>query len=401
MHRRNLLKLALSAGLPITLVGCSEQVDPARYTATDRELMRKQRELEQLNSGKGPFGRHVYKGYRGLAELPWFELDAQQRLQCVDDSIPMAIDVHCHLGMSILFEPHLDLQKEHPRTRHLLDCDATDPGCELDLDVYVNANFSESALEALEKTLTAQAFWGSEFAETQTIPNLLREMDAMRVERAALLPIEFGLWFGDRQTEVWRAAVQKANTDRLISGFSVSVDDSVEDAIADLERHVAAGGRIMKLHPTVQRFFPDDPKFNDLYARAAELGVILFYHGGRAGIEPDAAHPYAMPRHYEATFKNHPTLQCVIGHGGARDGDAMLELALRYNNVWLGIHGQGITHLDKMITATGGERLLFGSDWPFYHVGASLAKVLITTDTPARRNVRTMILRENALALLA
>ena len=48
----------------------------------------------------------------------------------------------------------------------------------------------------------------------------------------------------------------------------------------------------------------------------------VFYHGGRAGIESEAAHPYAMPRHYEATFKNHPNLQCVIGHGGARDGDS-------------------------------------------------------------------------------
>jgi hypothetical protein len=397
MRRRQALKLALAAGLPLSLIGCDD-VAPNRYTDEDRELMRKQQAMEQQNSGKGSFGRHVYEGYRGLAELPWFELDDQQRLVCVDESIPKAIDMHSHLGMSILFEPHLDLLEEHPRTRHLLDCDATTPGCVLDLDVYVNANFSEEALSALEKTLTAQAFWGSEFAETQTIPNLLREMDAMRVEQAVLLPIEFGLWFGDRQTEKWREAVTQANTNRLISGFSVSPHD--DNAIADMEKQVKAGGRIMKLHPTVQRFFPDDPKLDDLYTRAAELGVILFYHGGRAGIEPSAAHPYAMPRHYEATFKNHPTLQCVIGHGGARDGDAMLELAMRYKNVWLGIHGQGITHLDKMIDGMRGERLLFGTDWPFYHIGASLAKVLITTDTADRASIRENILRNNALQLL-
>ena len=360
MNRRNAIKIALATGLPLSVLGCSDDVSPEQYTQADKDLMARQQELERQNSGKGPFGKHVYQGYRGLADLPWFELDSEQRLVCVDESIPKAIDVHCHLGMSVLFEPELDLLKEHPRTRHLLDCDDTNPGCDLDLDIYVNGNFSEEALSFLTKTIVAQGLWGSDYAETQTIPNLLREMDAMRVERSVLLPIEFGFWFGDRQTEKWRDAVARANTDRLISGFSVSPDD--KNAIADMERHVKAGARVMKLHPPVQRFFPDDPSLDELYTRAAELGVIVFYHGGRAGIESEAAHPYAMPRHYEATFKNHPNLQCVIGHGGARDGDAMLELALKYDNVWLGTHGQGITHLDKMIEATNGERLLFGTD---------------------------------------
>jgi len=399
MNRRNAIKIALATGLPLSVLGCSDDVSPEQYTQADKDLMARQQELERQNSGKGPFGKHVYQGYRGLADLPWFELDSEQRLVCVDESIPKAIDVHCHLGMSVLFEPELDLLKEHPRTRHLLDCDDTNPGCDLDLDIYVNGNFSEEALSFLTKTIVAQGLWGSDYAETQTIPNLLREMDAMHVERSVLLPIEFGFWFGDRQTEKWRDAVARANTDRLISGFSVSPDD--KNAIADMERHVKAGARVMKLHPPVQRFFPDDPSLDELYTRAAELGVIVFYHGGRAGIESEAAHPYAMPRHYEATFKNHPNLQCVIGHGGARDGDAMLELALKYDNVWLGTHGQGITHLDKMIEATNGERLLFGTDWPFYHVGASLAKVLITTDTPGRSIIREKLLRTNALELLS
>ena len=399
MNRRNAIKIALATGLPLSVLGCSDDVSPEQYTQADKDLMARQQELERQNSGKGPFGKHVYQGYRGLADLPWFELDSEQRLVCVDESIPKAIDVHCHLGMSVLFEPELDLLKEHPRTRHLLDCDDTNPGCDLDLDIYVNGNFSEEALSFLTKTIVAQGLWGSDYAETQTIPNLLREMDAMRVERSVLLPIEFGFWFGDRQTEKWRDAVARANTDRLISGFSVSPDD--KNAIADMERHVKAGARVMKLHPPVQRFFPDDPSLDELYTRAAELGVIVFYHGGRAGIESEAAHPYAMPRHYEATFKNHPNLKCVIGHGGARDGDAMLELALKYDNVWLGTHGQGITHLDKMIEATNGERLLFGTDWPFYHVGASLAKVLITTDTPGRSIIREKLLRTNALELLS
>jgi hypothetical protein len=78
----------------------------------------------------------------------------------------------------------------------------------------------------------------------------------------------------------------------------------------------------------------------------------------------------------------------------------MLDLGLRYENAWFGIHGQGVTHLDEMIRRTGGERMLFGTDWPFYHLAATLAKVLIVTDAPERRSVRNAILRENAERLL-
>ena len=155
----------------------------------------------------------------------------------------------------------------------------------------------------------------------------------------------------------------------------------------------------MKLHPTVQRFFPDEQAMMDLYAEAERLGVTVFFHGGRAGIEPESSHQFALPRHYEAVFANFPDLNIIVGHAGARDNEAMLKLAKKYSNVWMDIHGQSISRLDEMIKTLGGERLLFGTDWPFYHIGASLAKVLITTQNE-RPEVRKAILRDNALKVL-
>jgi predicted TIM-barrel fold metal-dependent hydrolase len=57
-----------------------------------------------------------------------------------------------------------------------------------------------------------------------------------------------------------------------------------------------------------------------------------------------------------------------------------------------------VTTLREMLDATGGERMLFGSDWPFYHLAATLAKVLIVTE--GRPDARTAILRGNADRLL-
>ena len=89
----------------------------------------------------------------------------------------------------------------------------------------------------------------------------------------------------------------------------------------------------------------------------------------------------------------------VLGHAGARDVEDAIPFALRHPNVFLDIHGQGIRQIDELIDKVGPDRLLFGSDWPFYHPVATLAKVLIVTE--GRPEVRDAILSNTARKLLA
>ena len=209
LSRRGFLRTAAAGAVGLAVPGCGGDGDPSRYTEADVAALATQRRTESARSGRGPFGPQRYRGYRGLAELPWFELDSAGQLRCVADDLPPAIDIHCHLGMSLLLAPEVDLHARTDRVRHLLDCDAREPGCELDLDVYINANFSEDDLRALRKGAVAQLTWGSAAAATQTIPNLLDEMDATRVGEAMILPIAFGLPFGDDLSERWMAAIEK------------------------------------------------------------------------------------------------------------------------------------------------------------------------------------------------
>ncbi|MFT4767853.1 MAG: putative TIM-barrel fold metal-dependent hydrolase [Glaciecola sp.] len=399
LSRRQLLGAATGGIAAVSLPGCSDDPAPGRYTQADIDQLATQQRDEAANKGKGPYGEQRYAGYRGLASLPWFELGDAGELICIDDSLPGIVDVHAHLGMSILFKPELDLQAATPRVRHLLDCDGTTPPSELDLDIYINGNFSEDALSKNERVLTTQGLWGNDVVRSHTIPNLIAEMDAMRVQHSLVLPIKLGLPFGDDLTEQWRAAIATAEiSDRLMTGCSVHPEDP--DRVEQLKRYAATGARVVKLHPTVQRFYPDDPSMLPLYEEAQRLGMVIFFHGGRAGIEPESSQRYAVPRHYAGVLQNFPRLQVILGHAGARDSAGMLELALAHQNAWLGIHGQGITSLETIIAKTGGERLLFGTDWPWYHLGATLAKVLLCTDSSDRVAVRNAILRDNAMTLL-
>ncbi|MCR9098203.1 MAG: amidohydrolase family protein [bacterium] len=398
LDRRRFLRTtggALGAAT-LGLAGCTER---RPYTDVDKASLVRQREEEARRTGQGPFGVQRFQGYRGLSELPWYELDDAGVLRLADDSVPWAIDFHTHLGMSLFLAPTLDLSRPSDRVRHLLDCDATDPGCPLDLDIYINGNFTPEQVDALPTMTIAQGFTGSDIVDTHTIPNLLREMDAVHVSNAVLLPIVFDLPFGDDVEALWRDGLaQTGAADRLWLGTSVHPGDA--DAPAQLERAAAAGARVVKLHPTMQAFHPDEDSAMAVYEAADRLGLVIFFHGGRAGVEPESRQGFAMPRHYEGAVSAFPNLPFVMGHGGARDAAGMLDLATRFENVWLGIHGQGVTWLDEMIRRTGGERLLFGTDWPWYHLAATQAKVLIVTRDPGRAEIRHAILRGNAERLL-
>lgn len=391
-RRRFLVGMATAPAL--LMPGCR---DPARYTEADVRSLAAQRKRELEESGSGPFGLQRYAGYRGLADLPYFELDESRTLRCTVPDLPAVLDIHAHLGISLLLAPELDLLARKDRVEHILDCDAEDPGCPLDLDVYINANFRPSDMRSLHWNAVAQLLWGSKKESTHTIPNLIGEMDATGIAQAMILPIAFGLPFGDNLTEQFMAAIKSAAVgDRLLLGASVHQSDP--DAIQKLHRFARAGARMVKLHPAGARFFPDAEEMFPIYRACAELGLPVIFHGGRAGIEPEYTHQFTLIRHYEGALRAFPDVQFVLAHAGARDVEDAIALADRYPNLWYGTHGQGVTMLARLIKEVGPDRLMFGSDWPFYHLAASLAKVLIVTE--GNPDARYALLRGSGERLL-
>jgi predicted TIM-barrel fold metal-dependent hydrolase len=393
LARRDFLGLALRSGLAALACACGPDRE---YRSSDEARLAEQRLQERMRSGRGPFGSLRFRGYRGLAELPYFELDAGGQLRAVGD-LPPAFDLHAHLGMALFLAPALDLQARTPRVHHMLACDPPAP-CDLDLDVYANSNFEEEALGRLKRKVAAQFLWGNAEAKTHTIPNLLAEMDAVGVERAALLPIAFGLPFRDSLTETWTEAVDTAGVrDRLWP--CASVHPRAGDKVARLRRYAAGGARMVKLHPAGQRFYADERVAMEVYAECERLGLPVFFHAGRAGIEPEAGLNYNLMRHMRRVPEEFPRLRVVLGHAGARDVEEASALARAHDNVWLGTHGQGATVLHGLLRDVGPEKLLFGSDWPWYHLAYSLAKVLLATE--GWPEARVAVLHGNADRLFA
>jgi uncharacterized protein len=395
LGRRRFLELGLACAALAAAPACSR---PGDYTDQDAGRLSAAMEHEAAVAGRGPYGKLVFRGYRGLAELPYFELGPDGELRVVDLDLPPAIDLHTHLGMSLLFAPDLDLGRKTDRIRYLLDCDREDPGCELDLDVYINSAFDEAMHSELSRELVSQVLLGSDAAATHTIPNLVAEMDRVGFGRATILPIAIGLPFGDDSSERWLEAIERSpDRDRFVPFASIHPHWSGwREQLRDAS---SRGVRGIKVHPEFQRLFPDEPAMMEVYEECDRLGLVVLFHAGRSGIEPEFMRKYALLRRYEPAIEAFPRVQFVLGHAGARDVADAMRLAASHQNVWLEITGQGVTQLDAILAANGSDRIVFGSDWPFYPLAATLAKVLLVTER--RRDARPAILRENADRLFA
>jgi hypothetical protein len=337
-----------------------------------------------------------FDSYRALADLDFFEVGPSGRLRCVVD-MPPAVDVHVHLALAFYNASAVDLAASHDRVRHIFDCDAAGATCPIDLDVYAARSLSPEVSEAGVNVIVSTALTGQPGGpvDTHTIPNLLAEMDDLGLGGGWLLPIGMNFDYDlDNHTVAWHDAVHAHGAaDRLRLFGTVHPQDPRK--LEKIEAFADLGVLGIKLHPPLQGVAPDDPAAMEMYETCARRGLPIFSHVGRSGLEPPGQGDHSAVERYVAPVRDFPNLDFILGHSGAYfDADAAVALARENQNCWMCLAGPGIPAMETILAEIGPERMLFGTDWPFYPQAMQLAKVLVMTRCDAR--VRDMILHENA-----
>jgi predicted TIM-barrel fold metal-dependent hydrolase len=326
-----------------------------------------------------------------LARLPWFEVRGGNRLVVADDAaaaVGPVIDMHTHLAMGFFRKLRVDLHAETPTTSYYLPL--TQP---VDLDAYSNTNLDPAAMFAMKADVSVLGLTGVGMRTTHTAPNLLRDMRGLGIVSSVVLP--FDLPVGARNADHLLEVVRRYP--ELVPFGSVHPYD--RDAEERLDRQRAAGARGVKLHPNGQFVSPDNPRTVHLCGRCGARGLPVLFHCGPVGIEPKAARERCQVARYERTIAENPDTTFVLGHSGALQYEEALRYAERYPNCYFELSCLGLEALRRVIDAVPDDRLLYGTDWPFYHKSLTLARVLIATeDDPA---LRRAVLHDNAARLLA
>lgn len=193
-----------------------------------------------------------------------------------------------------------------------------------------------------------------------TIPNLLRDMQHHRIDISVVLPIEYA--DGHDRSARLIAACQQTNA--LIPFCSIHPSDV--KWMEKLDTYLRSGAQGLKLHPNFQRIHVNSAEIGNICEVFAPHHLPLILHSGLTGRERRTRR-YADLTEFSPILRRFPDMPVVLAHAGIAQYELAIQLAQRYEQVYLEISGQPAQHIRQALDALGAERLLFGSDWPFWN----------------------------------
>ena len=148
-----------------------------------------------------------------------------------------------------------------------------------------------------------------------------------------------------------------------------------ENAVAELDRLVKVNKfQGLKLHPLFSAFTANDPVVYPLMDKARELSIPVFIHSGHA--------PFSLPWSIAQLAEVYPDVPIVMVHMGHGHGiyiQAAIDMAMKYDNIWLETSGMPMhTKVKEAYERVGAERIFWGSDAPFHDYGVEILRTRVS-----------------------
>ena len=183
----------------------------------------------------------------------------------------------------------------------------------------------------------------------------------------------------DRVAEICRAYPEQ------FVGFA-SVDPHKADATEELERAVTELGlKGLKIHPQVQAFYPDEPRFEPLWEVCERHSLPIIVHVGQTGLGAGVpggsgiAYDFGRPMLMDTVAARHPGLTVVMAHFGFPWHLEVLASAMHKTNVWVDLSGWRPKYIPEEVKrdARGrlSDRFVWGSDYPMLDPGRILDEI--------------------------
>ena len=180
-------------------------------------------------------------------------------------------------------------------------------------------------------------------------------------------------------------------------------------AVQELERSVHdLGLRGLKLHPTVQAFFPNDRVFYPLWEKCAELQIPVMFHSGQTGVGAGMPGGNGFKLKYSQPIPciddiaaDFPELTIIMAHPAVPWQEEQLSVAVHKGNVYMDLSGWSPKYfrpsLVQYLSTLLKNKVMFGSDFP----ALTPARWLEAFDKmELKPEIRQKILLDNARKLL-
>ncbi|MBI2664063.1 amidohydrolase family protein [Candidatus Woesearchaeota archaeon] len=212
---------------------------------------------------------------------------------------------------------------------------------------------------------------------------LVREMKSNDINQAIIFPQDdpaAGRTFAKPNERILRA--YKFSPKKFFPFFRL---DPNHDFAAEFAKRVDQGFRGIKLHPRAQNFEIASQKAMKLYEKAEKANLILLIHAG-FGLD-------SIAESFSMVAKTFPKLRILVGHGAFPDLEDAVRLLGSRESVMFEVSTMRIFDLLELLKHLPADRIVFGSDIPYYNQTLSL-QALIDSATLAGKqphHIRKML----------
>ena len=229
------------------------------------------------------------------------------------------------------------------------------------IDVHTHVwpeKIAEVTLEAMTRDTGFEAVSGN------TVPDLKAHMAKSGVDKSVVLGVV------ERPDQVsrandWLISIQ----DHMLVPLG-AIHPGLENKADEVRRLRQANIKGIKLHPVMNRFYPDDPQMFPVYEELGE-DMVLEIHTGRLPTSKQGDPVYAAPERIMNVVRQFPRLKVIAMHLG---GFYMLDEAERdllgRENVFIdttwppSLREVAGKTLASIVDKHGSHRVCFGTDYP-------------------------------------
>jgi len=212
---------------------------------------------------------------------------------------------------------------------------------------------------AEKATTSTCGFYGIKTELVGTADLLLERGRQAGISEFVLLPVATK---AEQVHHINEFIVDEVNLYREFYGFG-ALHAAMENPLLEIEYIKSSGLKGIKLHPDIQRFPIDDDRLFSVYDRLqGDLPVLI--HCG------DTRFDYSHPRRLRHIINEFPRLQIIAAHLG---GWSMFDTAFEYlkdTDCYFDISSSMMfltpEQIKVYISGYGADRILFGSDFPFW-----------------------------------
>jgi predicted TIM-barrel fold metal-dependent hydrolase len=142
------------------------------------------------------------------------------------------------------------------------------------------------------------------------------------------------------------------------------IDPATMKTASDLDAFYNRGVRLFKINPLQSGVPVEAPFYKEFLSYLNSKKAILLIHTGAL-----SSHLFKLPNtgniaEYQNWFRDYPDIRFIAAHMNFHDPDVAIQMAQRFNNLYLLTSWQPAETLKKAIKTLGADRILFASDWP-------------------------------------